>query len=95
MEHLASIVTVSQIAAAMAVYAGLLTTLGQAFIAGRALESIARQPEAAGSINTAMVISLAMAETNGIYGLVVALLLLFANPLVNRFMDLLQAGVIG
>jgi F0F1-type ATP synthase membrane subunit c/vacuolar-type H+-ATPase subunit K len=36
-----------------------------------------------------MIITLAMAETNGIYGLVIAFLLLFANPLVNRFIGLM------
>jgi F-type H+-transporting ATPase subunit c len=78
----------------MAVFAGILTTLGQGNIAAKAIESMARQPEAKGSINTAMIISLAMAETNGIYGLVVAMLLLFANPLVNRFVDIaLQLGL--
>jgi len=87
MEHLATVMVAGQYAAAMAVFAGILTTLGQGNIASKAIESIARQPEAKGSINTAMIISLAMAETNGIYGLVIALLLLFANPLVNRFIE--------
>ena len=85
MEFLATVIVAGQFAAAMAVFAGVITTLGQAAIASKAIESIARQPEAKGSINTAMIISLAMAETNGIYGLVIALLLLFANPLVATF----------
>jgi len=85
MEHLATVIVAGQYAAAMAVFAGLLTTLGQGNIAAKAIESIARQPEARGSISTSMIISLAMAETNGIYGLVVAMLLLFANPLVATF----------
>jgi len=87
LESLATIIVAGQYAAAMAVFAGMLTTLGQGNIASKAIESIARQPEARGSINSAMIISLAMAETNGIYGLVIALLLLFANPLVNRFIE--------
>jgi len=85
MEHLATVIVAGQYAAAMAVFAGILTTLGQGNIAAKAIESIARQPEARGSISTSMIISLAMAETNGIYGLVVAMLLLFANPLVATF----------
>ena len=89
MDNLASIIIAGQYAAAMAVFAGILTTLGQGNIAAKAIESIARQPEARGSISTSMIIGLAMAETNGIYGLVVAMLLLFANPLVNRFVDLI------
>jgi F-type H+-transporting ATPase subunit c len=90
MEHLATVIVAGQYAAAMAVFAGVITTLGQASIAAKAIESMARQPEARGSINTAMIISLAMAETNGIYGLVVAMLLLFVNPLVNRFVEIAQ-----
>ena len=85
MEHLATVIVAGQYAAAMAVFAGIITTLGQGNIAAKAIESIARQPEARGSISTSMIISLAMAETNGIYGLVVAMLLLFANPLVATF----------
>jgi len=85
MEHLATVIVAGQYAAAMAVFAGIVTTIGQGNIAAKAIESIARQPEARGSISTSMIISLAMAETNGIYGLVVAMLLLFANPLVATF----------
>jgi len=85
MEHLATVIVAGQYAAAMAVFAGIITTLGQGNIAAKAIESIARQPEARGSISTSMIIGLAMAETNGIYGLVVAMLLLFANPLVATF----------
>ena len=90
MEYLAMVMVAGQYAAAMAVFAGIVTTLGQGNIAAKALESIARQPEAKGSIQMPMIISLAMAETNGIYGLVVAIILLFANPFVNRFIEVLQ-----
>ena len=90
MEFLANVIIAGQYAAAIAVFAGLLTTIGQSHIAAKAIESMARQPEAKGSINTAMIISLAMAETNGIYGLVVAMILLFANPLVANFQTIAQ-----
>jgi len=94
MEHLATIIVAGQYAAALAVFAGIITTLGQGRIAAAAIESIARQPEARGSISTSMIIGLAMAETNGIYGLVVSMLLLFANPLVTRFVNVvLQLGL--
>ena len=39
-----------------------------------------RQPEAAGTISRTLFVGLAMIETMAIYCLVVALLLLFANP---------------
>ena len=95
MEFLAQVMVAGQYAAALAVFAGIVTTLGQGNIAAKAIESIARQPEAKGSINTAMIISLAMAETNGIYGLVVAMLLLFVNPLLDRFVTIAQTLGLG
>ena len=86
MESLAFIIATAQIAAALALWTGILTTIGQGNIASRAIESIARQPEAKGSITSTMLIGLAMAETGGIYGLLIAILLLFANPLVDIFL---------
>jgi len=91
MEFLATIIVAGQYAAALAIFGGIVTGIGQARIAAQAIESIARQPEARGSISTTMIIGLAMAETNGIYGLVVSMLLLFANPLITRFMALLPS----
>ena len=89
MEHLAKVLVAGQFAAAIAVLAGSLTALGQGNIASKAIESVARQPEARGSVQTMMFIGLAMAETGGIYGLVIAMILLFANPLVNTIVRLL------
>ena len=45
-----------------------------------AMEAIARQPEAEGKIRGTLLLSLAFMEALTIYGLVVALSLLFANP---------------
>ncbi|MCR4440674.1 MAG: ATP synthase F0 subunit C [Peptococcaceae bacterium] len=49
--------------------------LGQGNAAGKAMESIARQPEAAGEIRTALILSLAFMEALTIYGLLIAFLL--------------------
>jgi ATP synthase F0 subunit c len=54
--------------------------LGQGTAAGYAIEGIARQPEAEGKIRGALLLSFAFIESLTIYGLVVALALLFANP---------------
>lgn len=51
----------------------------------KALEGIARQPEAAGSIRTTLLIALALLESTAIYVLLVVLILIFANPLLDRF----------
>ncbi|MCL2368734.1 MAG: ATP synthase F0 subunit C [Oscillospiraceae bacterium] len=86
MDPLAIIIVVAQLSAALALFNGFLTTIGQSRIAVAAIESIARQPEAAGNVRSTMIISLAMAETSGIYGLLISFLLLFANPLVQIFL---------
>ena len=77
------------IAAAISLLNGILTTFGQAKISAQAIESIARQLEAADSIRSAMFVGLAMAETSGIYGLLIAIIMLFANPLVDILVNLL------
>jgi F-type H+-transporting ATPase subunit c len=46
------------------------------------LEAIARQPESANVISRTLFVGLAMIETMAIYCLVIALLLLYANPFV-------------
>ena len=46
-------------------------------IVGKAMEGIARQPEAAGQMQTAMFIGIAFAEAIALYALVVAFLLIF------------------
>ncbi len=51
--------------------------LGQGKAAAAAFEGIARQPEAAGKIQTAMIIGLALIESLVIYALLIALILLF------------------
>jgi len=51
--------------------------LGEGNAVGRALEGMARQPEAAGNLRTNMIMGCAITETTGIYSLVVALLILF------------------
>jgi len=90
MHHpLAFAIAMAQIAAAIALLNGILTTLGQGRVAAAAVEGIARQPEARGSITTTMFIGCGIAETSGVYGLVLALILLFANPLIGNYAHLL------
>ena len=89
MGDLALIMAVAHIAAAIALLNGLLTTFGQARIAAQAIESMGKQPEAADDIRSTMFIGLAMSETSGIYGLLIAIIMLFANPLVDIFINLM------
>ena len=75
---------VSIIGAVVAVSFG---AIGPALSEGRAvaaaMDALARQPDAANTISRTLFVGLAMIETMAIYCLVVALLLLFANPFVR------------
>ena len=86
MDPLALIIAAAQIAAVIALLNGLLTPFGQSKVAAAAIESIARQPEAAGSVTSNMFVGLAFCETGGIYGLLIAIILLFANPLIPIYL---------
>lgn len=72
----------SALGAGIAMIAGLGPGIGQGFAAGKGTEAVGRQPEAQGDILRTMILGQAVAETTGIYSLVVALILIFANPLV-------------
>ncbi len=65
--------------------AALGGALGQGNMAGRAMEAISRQPEAAGKIQTAMLLGLAFIESLVIYVLLIAFILLFVNPFAKHF----------
>jgi len=74
--HLASI-----IGATLAIAIGAIApAIGQGRAVAAAMDAIARQPDAAGTISRTLFVGLAMIETMAIYCLVIALLLLFANP---------------
>ena len=73
----------SAIGAGLAMIAGIGPGIGQGYAAGKGAEAVGRQPEAQGDIIKTMLLGAAVAETTGIYGLVIALILLFANPLVK------------
>ncbi|MFO7819547.1 MAG: ATP synthase F0 subunit C [Halanaerobacter sp.] len=70
----------SAIGAGLAMIAGIGAGIGQGFAAGKGAEAVGKQPEAQGVIVRTMLLGAAVAETTGIYGLVIALILLFANP---------------
>ena len=52
--------------------------IGEGNAVGKALEGMARQPEMASTLRSTMIMGCAIAETTGIYSLVIALLILFA-----------------
>ena len=79
----AIVLGLSALGAGTAMVAGLGPGIGQGYAAGKGAEAVGRQPEASGQIVQTMLLGQAVAETTGIYALVIALLLLFANPLLR------------
>lgn len=75
----------SAIGAGAAMIAGIGPGIGEGYAAGKTVEAIGRQPEASGLLTRTMIIGDALAETTGLYALVVALLLMFANPFSGKF----------
>ncbi|MDR0882712.1 MAG: ATP synthase F0 subunit C [Candidatus Adiutrix sp.] len=80
----AALGTIGTIALAAGIAIGLATVgpaIGQGLSVYSALQGMARNPEASGTIRINMIIGLALLESLTIYGLVVALILLYAFPL--------------
>ena len=68
------------IAAGIAVCAGLGTGIGEGIAASKAVEAVGRNPEAEGKIRTMMILGIALTETVAIYGLLIAIILIFVFP---------------
>ena len=72
---------VSILGAAFAIAIGAIApALAQGRAVAAAMDAIARQPEASNTVSRTLFVGLAMIEAMAIYCLVIALLLLFANP---------------
>lgn len=70
----------SAIGAGLSMIAGIGPGIGEGYAVGKACEAIGRQPESKGMVTSTMLMGCAVAETTGIYGFVVALMLMFVTP---------------
>ena len=79
--------------AGCAMIAGIGPGIGEGNAVAKACEAIGRQPECKGSVTTTMLMGCAIAETTGLYALVIAILLLFVAPnlLVNILVNTIKA----
>ena len=75
------------IGSGIAMISGFGPGIGEGYIAGKAIEAMARQPEMKGELTSTMFLGIACAETTGIYGFVTGLLLIFFAP--GQFMKFL------
>lgn len=70
----------SAIGAGLAVIAGIGPGVGQGYAAGQGAAAVGRNPGAKGDITSTMLLGQAVAETTGLYGFAVAIILMFVKP---------------
>ena len=75
--------------AGIAMIAGIGPGIGEGNAVAKACEAIGRQPESKGDVTSTMLFGCVIAETTGLYALVIAILLLFVAP--GRFIDILMS----
>ena len=74
--------TMSYVIDAVIGIAGIGPGVGQGIAAGHAAAAVGRNPGAKSEITSTMLLGQAVAETTGLYGLLIAMLLLFVKPLL-------------
>lgn len=74
----------SALGAGIAMIAGIGPGVGQGIAAGHGAAAVGKNPGAKGDITSTMLLGQAVAETTGLYGLAIAIILLFANPLIGK-----------
>jgi len=67
------------ISIALCLLSCVAAAVSMGFSTGRAIDAVARQPEASGKINAIMVLGFALTESTAIYGFVTGLLILFTK----------------
>ena len=73
--------------AGLAMIAGIGPGIGEGNAVAKACEAIARQPESKSDVTSTLLMGCAVAETTGLYALVIAILLIFVAP--NLLVDIL------
>ncbi len=91
MMEIAIIIAAIALGSGIALLAGGLVGIAEGYVAGKAVEAIARQPEMEGPIRTTMILGQAISESGAIYSLAVVLLLIITVvlPLTQRLLELL------
>ena len=77
------------IGAGLSLIAGIGPGIGEGYAVGKACEAIGRQPECKGAVTSTMIMGCAIAETTGIYALVISILLIFVAP--GMLVDVLKS----
>jgi F-type H+-transporting ATPase subunit c len=91
MDNLTIVAIVSIFTAGLTMAIGSIApAIGEGRAVATALSSLAQQPDASATITRTLFVGLAMVESTAIYCLVVAMILIFANPFLNHLIA--QAG---
>ena len=77
--------------AGTAMIAGIGPGIGEGNAVAKDCEAIGRQPECKGDVTSTMLMGCAVAETTGLYALVIAILLIFVAP--NLLVDVLMKTI--
>jgi len=89
------ILAFSALGAGLCFLAGIGSGIGAGFAAGKAAEAVGRQPEAQAAITSTMLIGAALAESSVIFGFVIAIILVFANPFPALLLAIAIVAVLG
>lgn len=79
--------------AGCAMIAGIGPGVGEGNAVAKACEAVGRQPESKGDVTSTMLMGCVIAETTGIYALVIAILLIFVAP--NLMVNILLNAIGG
>ena len=74
------IYAMSAVGACIAMIAGIGPGVGHRYAAGQAAAAVGRNPGAKSDITSTMLLGQAVAETTGLYGFIVAIILMFVKP---------------
>jgi len=77
--------------AGIAMIAGIGPGIGEGNAVAKACEAIGRQPESKSDVTSTMIMGCAIAETTGLYALIVAILLIFVAP--GTFTNILKEAI--
>ena len=78
------VLAASALGAGIAMIAGLGPGIGQGMAAAYGASAVGRNPGARSSVMSTMLLGQAVAETTGLYSFAIAIVLIFANPLVGK-----------
>ena len=79
------------IGAGLSLIAGIGPGIGEGQAVAKACEAVGRQPESKSEVTSTLILGCALAETTGLYGLIIGILLIFVAP--GSFVGILKEAM--